>query len=52
VALRTLQQVYANTHPAAHLEPAPHEPQAAPTNQVEELLTALDREADEDKEEG
>jgi integrase/recombinase XerD len=50
VALRTLQQVYANTHPAAHLEPAPQQTQAQQSSQVEELLTALDREADEDRE--
>jgi hypothetical protein len=46
-----LQQVYANTHPAAHLEPALQEPPAPRPNQTEELLTALDREAHEDKEE-
>ena len=51
VAIRKLQQVYANTHPAAHLEPAPQEPAPCP-NQAEELFTALDQEADEDKEEG
>ena len=56
VALRALQQVYAATHPAAFLEkekappllaaetPWPGNPTAA------DLVTALDREADEDRE--
>ncbi len=54
VALRALQQVYAATHPAAFLEKekAPDVPAAElpgdPT--AEELLTVLDREADEDHE--
>ncbi|HEX3353521.1 MAG TPA: hypothetical protein VHS34_11915 [Terriglobales bacterium] len=51
VALRTIQQVYASTHPAAHMEPAPQQAQSQQPNQVEELLTALDQEADEDREE-
>ena len=56
VALRALQQVYAATHPAAFLEKekAPPLPGAEtpwpgyPT--VADLVTALDHEADEDRE--
>jgi integrase/recombinase XerD len=51
VALRMLQQVYAATHPAALLEKAPQQEQRpTATTDVEELLTALDQEANEDGE--
>jgi integrase/recombinase XerD len=58
VAVRALQQVYAATHPAAFIEkqkapprPAPATPwPGAPT--PADLLTALDRDADEDREDG
>jgi integrase/recombinase XerD len=52
VAIRALQQVYAATHPTAFIEKdnAPTPPQ--PTNAaITDLLTALDRDADEDREE-
>jgi integrase/recombinase XerD len=50
VAMRTLQQVYAATHPAAHLDKAQQGQQPAAAADVEELLTALNREATEDDE--
>ncbi len=55
VALRALQQVYAATHPAAFLEKekAPPVPQETPwpgDPTAADLVTALDREADEDRE--
>jgi integrase/recombinase XerD len=52
VAIRALQQVYAATHPTAFIEKdnGPKPPQ--PTNaEITELLTSLDREDDEDREE-
>ena len=55
VALRALQQVYAATHPAVFIEQekAPQLPATeTPGNPTaEELLTVLNREADEDCEE-
>jgi integrase/recombinase XerD len=55
VALRALQQVYAATHPAAFIEKekAPQTPGAeTPADPAaDELSAALDREADEDREE-
>ena len=52
VALRALQQVYAATHPTAFLEKEKAPPPQQPTNaEITELLTALDRDPDEDKEE-
>ncbi len=53
VALRALQQVYAATHPTAFIEKekAPPVPTETPRPaDPAELLTALDREADEDRE--
>jgi integrase/recombinase XerD len=56
VALRALQQVYAATHPAAFLEkekvpPLPAAETLSPDNpSVADLVTALDRDADEDRE--
>jgi integrase/recombinase XerD len=49
VALRALQQVYAATHPAAHLDKAAQPEQQSDAN-IEELLTALNREVAEDEE--
>ncbi len=52
VALRALQQVYAATHPTAFIEKDNAPPQQQPTNaEITELLTALDRDPDEDHEE-
>ena len=53
VALRALQQVYAATHPAAFIEPekAPQPPQRTTDAGITDLLTALDRDANEDREE-
>ena len=54
VAIRTLQQVHAATHPAATLEghPANLPPlPELPAPEAEALLAALDREAEEDQEE-
>lgn len=50
VALRALQQVYAATHPAAFIDKEKAPPLPG-TETPAELLTALDREADEDREE-
>jgi integrase/recombinase XerD len=55
VALRALQQVYAATHPTAFLEKekAPPVPQETPwpgDPTAVDLVTALDRDADEDRE--
>jgi integrase/recombinase XerD len=50
VALRMLQNVYAATHPAAHLDKAQSPEMRPAAADVEELLTALDREAVEDDE--
>jgi len=51
VALRTLQQVYAATHPAALLEPGPTSNPATERHGAEDLLAALERDAEEDGEE-
>jgi integrase/recombinase XerD len=53
VALRALQQVYAATHPAAFIEKekAPPLPGTETPADPAELLAALDREGDEDREE-
>jgi integrase/recombinase XerD len=51
VALRTLQQVYAATHPAALLEPGPASNPATERHGAEDLLAALERDAEEDGEE-
>jgi integrase/recombinase XerD len=51
VALRTLQQVYAATHPAALLEPGPASNPATVRHGAEDLLAALERDAEEDGEE-
>ena len=51
VALRALQQVYAATHPTAFIEKDNAPPPQQPTNaEITELLTALDRDPDEDHE--
>jgi len=52
VAIRALQQVYAATHPTALIEKdnAP-QPQRTTGAAIADLLTALDRDADEDREE-
>lgn len=50
VAIRALQQVYAATHPAALIEKASATEQRTAAANVEELLTALDRDASEDAE--
>jgi len=52
VAIRALQQVYAATHPTAFIEKDNAPPPPQPTHAViTELLTALDRDPDEDHEE-
>ena len=53
VAIRALQQVYAATHPAAFLEKekTPQPPQRTTDAGITDLLTALDRDANEDREE-
>jgi integrase/recombinase XerD len=52
VAIRALQQVYAATHPTAFIEKDNAPPPPQPTKaEITELLTALDRDADEDREE-
>jgi hypothetical protein len=56
VAIRALQQIHAATHPAAFLDPskAPHlrkEPPQPTDPAAVELMAALDRDADEDREE-
>jgi integrase/recombinase XerD len=53
VAIRALQQVHAATHPAAFLDraKAPHQANGSDTAALQNLLTVLDREADEDREE-
>jgi integrase/recombinase XerD len=51
VAIRTLQQVHAATHPAALLESGESPPSKAVDADAEALLAALDREAEEDREE-
>src|SRR5208283_5008774 len=52
VAIRALQQVYAATHPTAFIEKdnAP-QPQRTTDPAITDLLTALNRDADEDREE-
>jgi integrase/recombinase XerD len=51
VAIRTLQQVHAATHPAALLEPGESPSQAADPDATDALFSALEAEADEDREE-
>lgn len=53
VAIRALQQVYAATHPTAFLEKekVPPQPQRTTDAGIADLLTALDRDAAEDREE-
>jgi integrase/recombinase XerD len=51
VAIRTLQQVHAATHPAALLEPGENPSLKASNADAEALLAALDREAEEDQQE-
>lgn len=52
VALRALQQVYVATHPAALLETGPTaSPPATASPGSEDLLAALERDAEEDREE-
>jgi integrase/recombinase XerD len=53
VAIRALQQVHAATHPAAFLEKAkaPQHTSGNGTAALQNLLTTLDREADQDSEE-
>ena len=52
VAIRALQQVYAATHPTAFIEKDNAPPPPQPTHaEITELLTALDRDPDEDHEE-
>jgi integrase/recombinase XerD len=53
VALRALQQIHAATHPAASLNPAKAAKQRQESQQpaAVELMAALDRDADEDREE-
>jgi integrase/recombinase XerD len=53
VALRALQQVYAATHPTALIEKdnTPQTPQRTTDTGIAHLLTALDRDAAEDREE-
>ena len=52
VAIRALQQVYAATHPTAFLDKdkAPQPQQRTTDPAITDLLTALDREAEEDRE--
>jgi len=53
VAIRVLQQVHAATHPTAFLEKdkAPQPPKRTTDPAIADLLTALDRDAAEDREE-
>jgi integrase/recombinase XerD len=51
VAIRTLQQVHAATHPAALLEPGESPSLKAADPDAEALFSALEAEADEDREE-
>ena len=51
VAIRTLQQVHAATHPAAMLERGPSASPVTATSGAEDLLAALERDAEEDGEE-
>ena len=53
VAIRALQQVYAATHPTAFIEKdkVPQPPQPTTDAGIADLLTALDRDAAEDREE-
>jgi len=52
VAIRVLQQVYAATHPTAFIEKEKAPPPQRTTDlAITDLLTALDRDADEDREE-
>jgi integrase/recombinase XerD len=52
VAIRVLQQVYAATHPTAFIEKDNAPPPPRTTDPaITDLLTALDRDADEDREE-
>jgi integrase/recombinase XerD len=54
VAIRALQQVHAATHPAAFLDKskAPQQANGDSAAALQDLLTALDSEADEDRENG
>jgi len=51
VAIRTLQQVHAATHPAALLEPGENLSLKASNADAEALLATLEKEAEEDREE-
>jgi integrase/recombinase XerD len=50
VSIRTLQQVHAATHPAAHLEHHESAPRKAPHPDAEVLFQALAEEAEDDRE--
>jgi integrase/recombinase XerD len=50
VSIRTLQQVHATTHPAAHLRHNENVPRKAPDPEAEKLFQMLAEEAEDDKE--
>ena len=50
VAIRTLQQVHAATHPAAHLGRGENAPRKAPDPAAEQLFQMLAEEAEDDRE--